>query len=305
MPHISPALVALRGWVTAAAVVVAVCALAQLSMFALARYTEVRVERIESVPNQAIVVGQPGPHGTGTSKAANGAKDEAAKRAGTPARAGARTAMEPTDPNTVRSVTDRNLELANSTVTVLGLVSLIVLTLATGLGAAMSSAAAVPGVELSVRAFVWSAAIFGLGLPWADLAGPTMFDGVFCSYATLVAAAEEGASAAIIAHVVVPMLMLVTAGLVGWWFRRGTLAGVILTSLSEVDEAIEREMSIIRERGVGRLNPGARNAEVLQQTISPDRVAVPEAPPPGRPHGVERRSMADRRQLTDSPKRPI
>lgn len=307
-PHISPALFALRNWVTAAAILVAIGSLTQLLIFSIAKFTEARTDQLEGQPNNAIVQPRAAAPPAAPAPADSRETASAQPQKSRPATHGANARLrgEPVDPNTVRSVTDRNMELATAAIGAMGLISLIVLLSTTALGAAVASAGAVPGVEYSVRAFVWTGVILGLCTPWADLAGTTMYDGVFCSYATLTRAADTGGGAANVSHIIVPTVTLVLAGLVAFWFRRGTVAGIILTTLSEVDEALEREMAAIRARGVGRLNPGGRG-DVIQQAIAPERVAVPEAPVAAS-HRVERRSMTDRRvarEVDEEFKRPI
>jgi hypothetical protein len=269
-PHISPALLALRGWITAASVVLAACALAQLIIFAIARYTDARVEDLQLPTNSSIVT---------TKDHAPGLLHSKHKQA------------DQVDPNRVRSLTDYNLAVTSSTISTAGLVSAIVLMLATGLGAIVAGGGAVPGVALAVRAFVWAAVCFGLCFPWSGVAGKAMAPGIFCGYDILTLAADSGGGTATIAHVFLPTAVCVLAGCVAFWFRRGCASGVILTSLSEVDEALEREMSMIRERGVGHLSAASRGTGALRQTIAPERVAIPEPGPLRKAAGAE--SMSD------------
>lgn len=287
-PHISPALQQLRTWVTVAGVVVILGAVCQLGVYSVVRTTDVRWERLEGAPN-AAVVDDSRPRVKGSEVAlVEGGGGVVHAAASKPARG---TAEAPADVNRVRSMTDANLEVASAFVSVSGLIAAGAMAVLSLAGVVVAGGGNVPGIAHTVRAGAWSLVVLGMGVPWSAMMGPSMVPGVFCPYAVLARAAEtRTGAAALVSFVMSPMVVMGLAGCCVWWFRRGVEAGIVLTSLSEVDEALEREMLTIRERGVGRLNPGGRAATGLHQVMEPERVAVEEGPRLRRAAGAERMS---------------
>lgn len=322
-PHISPALSSLRGWVTAAAGVVAGCALLQLCIFAVAHFTDVRATHLEGAPNEAIVVKEPVeaavPPPITLDPVAKAPKKPLARRGENALRGDPQRPHEPIDPNRVTSVVDRNLELTSSVASSAGLIAAFLLAAFTSLGVVVAGGAAVPGIHLTVRSCALSFIILGLGLPWSGIAGRSMVPGVFCGYAALVDAAESAGGFPVFMNcVMLPIIVLCLGGTVILSFRRGVQAGLILTSLSEIDEALEQEMAEIRKRGVGRLAPGqARAVGALSQTLPDDRLAAVDDVPllrkaagaesmthePDMPANLKRRRSGDFEQPMK--KRPI
>jgi len=282
-PHISPALQQLRTWVTVAGIVVILGAICQMGVYAVVRTTDVRWETLEGAPN-AAVVDESRPRAKG-GEAGPGESPAGHAGASRPAR------ESPADVNRVRSMTDANLEVASAFVSVAGLIAAGAMAVLSLVGVVVAGGGNVPGIAHTVRAGAWSLVVLGMAVPWSSVMGPSMVPGVFCPYAVLARAAEtRTGAAALVSFVVSPIVVMGLAGCCVWWFRRGVEAGIVLTSLSEVDEALEREMLAIRERGVGRLNPGGRAATGLHQVMEPERVAVEEGPRLRRAAGAERMS---------------
>jgi hypothetical protein len=282
-PHISPALQQLRGWVTIAATVVILAALCQVAAYAIVRNTDVRATQLEGTPNDTVVDdlrrGIPGARQAVDTPGRKSLAPAPAHPLATPGSAAVAASNHASaiDPNRIRSTTDANLKVACAFTTAVGLIASGALCILALLGIVVAGGGNVPGIAYTVRAGVWSIVILGMALPWSGFAGPTLVPGVFAGYGTLVAAAEGRTGAAVFTSFgMMPIVLVALSGCCLYWFRRGVEAGIVLTSLSEVDEALEREMGTIRERGVGRLNPGGRASAGLHQVIEPDRVAVDE-----------------------------
>jgi len=278
-PHISAAVQELRTWVIACAVVVVLSAAAQLVIFGFARYTDVRFVTLQGSaitrpPRTVVVQSQPA---------------SAAARA--PVNADLSPA--PPDPNRVLSVADRNMALVSNSASASGLIAAVALALLTMLGVAVAGGGAIPGVERAVKAAVWAIVVALLCLPWSAFAGQTgsrdLLPGVFAGYSSLLFAverAEAGAAGVIIEHVILPTVVVVMSICVAYWFHTGVERGIIITSVSQLDRQVEREVAAIAKAGVSSLH-APRTMGVLDQAIG----EVP--PPPLRMTG------------TDSPRRPI
>ncbi len=275
-PHISPALVSLGGWVTASGAIVIACALMQLCVFGMIRYTDLRVTRLEGQPNDAVVAPRESAEAEieTTPAPVVASSKKSAHKAARP--------HEAVDPNKVASVADRNMDLASTFSSAAGLVGAFLLAVLSSLGVIIAAGASVPGVHQGVRACVFSITALLLSFPWSGAAGASMIPGVFCGYGCLISGAEGGGGVPMfMTFVLLPLGVMGLAGSSVMLFRRGVQAGIILTSLSEVDEALEREMAIVRQRGVGRLTPGqARTAGALSHTLTDERLAAVDDPPP-------------------------
>ena len=123
--------------------------------------------------------------------------------------------------------------------------------------------------------------------------------GIFAAYADMtqtieskmVGGASAGSFALLMQWVGAPLVAMFTALGVAMWFRAGVERGIIITSPSELDRAVEREVGIIQKRGVASSAPKAVGA--LHQAIGSSGSA-PEAPaddrrgaPPGTLSAVE------------------
>lgn len=182
----------------------------------------------------------------------------------------------------------------------------------------LAGAGAVPGIERAVSASTIAFVIVLCCLPLSGVLPETPFRGVFIAYERLVAEsaqvrAGDPAAPAPIAffalHLLLPLALLVALIIVTLRFRSGVEAGVIATSVSQIDEKLEREIRSMKTgqlsapRAVGALNvamgahlsdsdlPLAAGAESI-------RVAPPAFRMPGEAPGFDMRPG-------DSTKRPI
>lgn len=270
-PHVSAALSQLRHGVTVCALVVGTCAILQMLVFGFVHFTQARWEQPDQnggVPAYSVVTG---------------------------ARSGGETAMRRfDDPTTaiaapvprVLSEWDAKLNTISDLAVTCGVISTVMLAVLCTLGVFIAGASAVPGVDRSVSAASWAIVMALGGLPWHDVMTSIPFPGVFGDYAGMTAmsdAVDTGGGSLLklfVIYLLVPVAMLCAASIVLYRFRSGVAQGVIVTSVSEVDERLEREMAGIRARGVTSSTP--RTVAALNQAIGDAPAApapVPTAPP--------------------------
>ncbi|MBX3358101.1 MAG: hypothetical protein KF745_06710 [Phycisphaeraceae bacterium] len=259
-PHVSAAVVQLRQWVLLAAAVLVLSTAAQLLIFGFVHYTDVRWTSVEAkAPDRVsaeVVRAQP----------KSGEKvlltmDERAPK--------------PVDVNRVLSPTDGFMREASKFATLAGSIAAVVLCLLTMLGVSVAGGAAIPGVEKAVTACVWSMVLAMLVLPLRDAVPSLLWPGVFSSYESMVAASEaqradgETALTLLGVYALMPLAVLVAAVMIGVWFRSGVEAGVIMTTVQQIDHALERELAAVRSRGVAAApsGSGSRAMGALSRTI--------------------------------------
>ncbi|MCH8270661.1 MAG: hypothetical protein IH985_05565, partial [Planctomycetes bacterium] len=138
----------------------------------------------------------------------------------------------------------------------IGVVAALGLAVLTFLGVVVGGGASVPGVEKAVTACTWSLVLALLALPWSDVFSSMPYAGLFGGFERMVSGSEAvsagaGSSFMLFAmHVLMPMAGLGIALLVATRFWAGVSRGVIVSSVSELDRAIDQEISGIRARGV-------------------------------------------------------
>ena len=271
-PHVSAAIKQLRGWVTLASIVVVLCGLTQSFVFAFVQYTDMRYAEVRTVkpdrPLRVVVVGGP--------SVANGVA--AAASVDHEVVAGVRGLNEgaKTNVSVVRTKTawDGILARSSGLACSIGTLSVIGLCVLSRLGVVIAGGGAVPGVERVVTAGVWSMVMAFLVLPWADIMPSMGIPGVFAGYETMTANVEAheaaggailGSFGALMQWVGLPLVNAVAAVGVCLWFRAGVERGVIITSVSQLDRAVEREASALaREGGVAA---GPRAVGALNRAI--------------------------------------
>lgn len=289
--HVAPALQGLRGWVVLSACVVAIASLVQLGTFVLVEFTSVRTTQVEAPPGPPrVVTAAPD---TAPTKAA----PAQAKITTAPAPSLAQGPMlasrpagqvsEPVDPNKVRSVTDRNLELFSNAASVAGVLGAAMLLACVSLGLVLATSASVPGVQHAVPAFAWSVVVFVMATPWSWLSvhgASAWLPGVLCGYDPLTRAADAERGLGGGAMAVFVLLPCCAAGLCVYIihaFTTGLRPGLVIRHVSELEEAAEREMAEIRSRGVGTLQPGQmRVVGALHQVLG--EAESPASEPPAR-----------------------
>jgi hypothetical protein len=164
----------------------------------------------------------------------------------------------------------------------------------------IAGASGIPGVDRAVSAASWSLLLALAGLPWRDVMPSIPFPGVFGDYAAMITqsdAVDAGTGSTVrlfVVYLLAPLASLCGSCLVLYRFRAGVAQGVIVTSVSELDERLEREMASIRARGVVAAS-APRAVAALNHAIGDTPQApvipsitptAPEAEPPARKPGL-------------------
>lgn len=258
-PHVSPALSRLRGWVTLAAILVAVCAVAKLVVFGFVHYTEARyVEQDPGVskPSLAVVKGPAAKDAVQSAPIRRVENGRVLSIQPAGVEHGARV-----DEGRELSAADANMKRASTLAVCLGLVSAIMLAFLTMLGTLVAAGGAVPGIERTVNSCIWSVILLLLCLPWSGLTEAVPISGAFCGYeatteaSVLVLSGQAGGGQLHLECVGIPALVVACAIGVAFTFRTGVEQGIIVTSISEFDRAIDNEISSLQETGIGARQP--------------------------------------------------
>lgn len=279
-PHISQAVKGLRRWVILCASVVTLACLTQALIFGMVYYTDVRQETVVAAPPKELRVvesrdraNQPvhtGPKtlvetGNAAPLLGPGSLMDTHTNVVGGVRANLLADSKPIDPNLVTSAWDAYLRRTSMTAVGIGAVATMVLCALSFMGTVIAGGASIPGVEKSVTATFWSMVLASLVLPWKDIMPSLPVPGIFAPYDSLISAAETaragGSAAYLFAQwLVLPMLAGLAATMVATWFCAGVRRGIIVTSVSELDRQIEKEVANINKRGVANSGPRAIGA---------------------------------------------
>lgn len=273
-PHVSAALSHLRFGVSAAAATLAICATIQLLIFGFVHFTRARFAEPTHETAPISVVATAPAHAPGTTPLAttNG------------------VALPPTGfqaavvPRAL-SEWDASMHTLSDMTISAGVVSGLLLSIFCILGVVIAGGAGVPGVERAVSAATWALLVAAACLPWHDIMPSMMFRGAFGDYSTMTSLSDEVDAGAVqpipmfAAYLVAPLACVCGSLLVLWRFRQALAEGVILTSVSELDERLEREISNIRVGGVTG-QPNARAVAALNNAIGDRPGDDPDGPIP-------------------------
>lgn len=227
------------------------CAAAQLLVFGFVHFTQVRyaANSPSNVQSLSVVGAAPAPVVAGPRREA------AAPAAATESPAESADSVVPIAPRAL-SMWDPALHMASDSAVTIGVISTFSLMALTLLGVAVAAGNATPGVERATSAFAWSL-VLGLScVPWSDIFTSVPFPGVFGGYTTMTwlsHSVDAGAGSVMelfCLYLVAPLAVMGGSLLILYRFRAGVADGVIVTSVSELDERIERELTSIRNRGV-------------------------------------------------------
>lgn len=290
-PHISSALQHMRFGVTTAAVVLSLCVAAQVVVWSIVHYTEIRIETLApttpSDPLQVIRASM-------TRRPAGFDQPIPVDSSLLPSVA--QEPHAPIDPNQVASAGDLTLRRASAITQSVGVLAALLFGALVFQGVVVAGGSGAPGIEKAVTAGSWSLVIVLLTLPLSTLLPSLPFAGVFVSYDQMVRGSDAYRGAGFGApgwmgfygsNLLMPFILIVGVGLVVARFRSGIEAGVIVTNMSQLDEKLERE---IRAMNLGQLaQPRALGA--LQSAIgsAPQAAAAPMGhatafnEPPARP----------------------
>lgn len=299
-PHVSAALAHLTHGVTGSAVIVLVCAVAQMLVFGFAHFTTVRYGSDladASAQSAPIVTRSPG--------------ETAAWREVT-VPTNSKSTYTPPPVHIPRPTTpwDAGLNVTSDIAVTAGIIACFLLAAMTVMGAVIAGGAAVPGVERAVSASTWSMLLAAACIPWGQFFESIPFTGVFGTYremAALCDAVDAGAGSALLmfsSYVLMPIAALACAMMALTRFRTGVEQGIIVTSVSELDERLEREMETIRSRGVtaagstraiGALNQAIGDTAPL--TLSPEEPLSATGTTDARPNTGGNRNWLSQRRI--------
>jgi hypothetical protein len=284
-PHVSAALAQLRHGVTICAMIVGLCAVVQMLVFGFVHFTQVRwAPARHEVSALSFTVVAPGKR----VEAQPQGQPEAAAQAANQAIPRQHSDWEPT------------LNTASDLAVSIGVIATIMLAVQCALGVFIAGASAVPGVDKAVSAASWALLLALGGVPWHDFMPSIPFPGVFGDYLAMVNTSEAldagvGSPVKLYAvYMLAPFASLAGSIMVLSRFRAGVARGIIITSVSEIDERLEREMAGIRARGVVASAPRAvvaLNAAIGDVPEAPTGVLIPqgeieESQPQGRKPGL-------------------
>jgi len=281
-PHVSPALTRLRSWVMFTAAIVAMCAAIKLVVFGFVHYTEIRFTTLEPGDDSPARLTVVKPRAADVDEAPP--RIERGRIISEPVTATDQAG--PVDPNRVLSRGDTNMKNASAFAVGAGLLAAVVLAFLATLGTMIAAGGAVPGIDRTVSACVWSVIMLLFCIPWPDVVKSVPVPGVFTSYELIVAASAaaiergSGEFALLASFVLVPALVMGCAVGVCFSFRAGVEAGIIATSVSEFDRAIDRELSEMQERGVTARQPKAVGAlfRAIGDEIEPGSMGIGMSP---------------------------
>lgn len=288
-PHVSDAVRQLRTWVTIAATLVGVCCGVQMLTYAFAAFTDARFEEVRTVKadKPLRVVISPG------EPAANESEPGVVGGMRTAQIESGKAAAETTR---VRGATDVVLKRASDIACGVGIIAAVMLAILTMLGVAVAGGGSIPGVERVTTACVWSLVLGVLCVPWQRVMPGLGVPGIFAAYADMTSiidthaihGASAGSFALLMQWIAAPLAAMFTAMGVGLWFRAGVERGIIVTSPSQLDRAVEREVEMIQKRGVASSAP--KSVGALNQAIGDrgDSDASNRGAPAGTLSAVER-----------------
>ena len=289
-PHVSAALVQLQRTITTAAMVVFACATVQLLVFGFVHFTQVRYAATQVGSQSLSVVGSAPP------PVVAGPRDR--EQLATSAGSEQATAEPVAAPTTARPLSkwDPALHMASDAAVTIGVISTFALMALTLLGVAVAAGNSTPGVEKAVSAGGWALILSFSCIPWSDVFASVPFAGVFGSYSNLTWMSQSvdlgtGSTLELISmYLLAPVAVMAASLLILSRFRAGVAEGVIVTSVNELDERLEREMATIRNRGVQAANT-PRTVGALNRAIG----ERPEAPLPAAAEPVRTASGAQPR----------
>lgn len=272
-PHVSAALAQLRHGVTLCALIVGMCAVIQMLVFGFVHFTQVRwAEPKREAQTFSVVMPMhtPAPAAPAATTTAAAPK---AEHSDVPAISRQVSQWEP------------SLNTASDLAVSVGVIATVLLAVQCALGVFIAGAMGIPGVDRAVSAASWALLLALSGLPWRDVMPSIPFPGVFGDYASMISMSESvdaGGGSMLrlfVVYLLAPGASLCGSCLVLYRFRTGVAQGVIVTSVSELDERLEREMASIRSRGVAAAS-APRAVAALNQAIgdTPTQVLAPEAP---------------------------
>jgi hypothetical protein len=292
---VSLALARLRRGVVVCCWVIGMAVFAQLIIWSLATYTDVRHEVIEQVAEAPLIVSADAARSRPAARLSrdHGAMDSAAPPAGSQAAAPAPASAPVAAPvygassagleservpsphdSTMQSVFDLGSTFARCAM--LALLAFI------GIAVVLASGASVPGVERTTSAFIWAAIVGLIALPLGGAFALPWTDGALCSYEHMTSSVETFRDATLAAepsaeglkatpgwlelHVrfaLVPVIMIVGLAFIGLRFCASVEMALLPRESPRLDPALEREASNIAPSSLH----GGRLGTALTRTL--------------------------------------
>ena len=275
----------------------ALALLAQTILWAVVHFTDIRVQELPPPAPDASslkVIVHDGPGAAPAQPTAGPAGKSLAppeaivrtKAAASKPGPGADAALAPggaKNINLVPTGNDIRLRRAAGLIQAVGVIAAILLALLV-----VAGGSAVPGVEHAVTACMWTLVIAFVTIPLGSILPGITYSGVFAPYDSIVRDSDAyrsgvdsapGGIAFFGLHMGVPMLLITAVGACVLRFRAGIEQGVIITSVSQLDERIEQE---IRSRTLGELSR-PRAIAALNQAIGAAPAPIPNAGPTSGP----------------------
>jgi hypothetical protein len=245
---------------------------AHVLVWCLIHFTDVRTAKVTAAEEAAPALVVPAPSVTSLSGVRQGeATGELEAKV-----SGAAGVQAAADPNVVESATSKKLAAGHAVVQTVGLVSAVVLAVLMLQGVVIAGGASVAGVEQAVTASTWALIIALLCVPLGGIVPAAPYPGVFASYEIVAqnsaafranAPDAPGPIGFYAMNMVLPLLAMAGVAVCVLRFRTGVEQGIIVTSVSEAEERIEREIRSRRNLGAAA---SSRAMGALNQTLGQD-----------------------------------
>ncbi len=258
--YVSPALCRLRTSVVAVALVLGLCLVLHMFVYAFVHFTDLRWTTLgadNARANTQVILAH---------------SDESALKnpefAARLAEGGAPPdgkAVVTADVNQVLSRNDYWFESITGLANTAGGIAALALVIFMFQGVSIAAGAAVPGVERAVSASSWAVILALLALPISDVFPSFPFGGAFAPYeqitqtSEMIIASDAGAISGFqffAERVLMPLALLAGAVVMVLRFNTGIEKGAIATSMSELDEQLEKEMASIKLVSTGSTRAG-------------------------------------------------
>ncbi len=265
------ALMELRTAVTLCCWVIGLSLLAQMVVWSLLTFTDLRYRMVEEAPTAEK---------TSAVLSAEDLRRQAVHEAGAE-----EAGMTPVEVNRQSSREDTVLRLVTGISTALGTLACAALLPLLGLAVVLAAGSATPGANRAAGAFVWAVVLVVLSLPMAQLFNDLPYDGLFAGYAGMVAdveaarglgpssldSATDGGILFYGKYCVLPALCIAAITAIGVRFRAGLEDGLPLREDFRLDPELEREVAKIK---TSSLHEGGRMAGALHAALQPGGQAL-------------------------------
>lgn len=257
---VSIALGRLRFGVLLCCWLVVLAIVAQMTVWALASFTDLRWTQITAHEEPPLIVKAEEAHQQQIRSALEVSAD------GPPHR-------EPVNLNRVLTKHDRIFAAVASLSGGFGTLAVLALLPLVALGVILAASSATSGVDKTVSAFGWSLVVALLAMPIGGFINLPWLDGGFWSYANLTERIDGGIAAGravfFAQYLLLPAVCLVGIAVAGMRFSAGVELGLIRKEMLRLDPALEREAANVKP---GSLHAG-RTAAAMKQAVGASQPA--------------------------------